>query len=241
MNDETPDKVENEGEEVNQSEEDSSGEDERSSDESDSDSEDLNGGQGVTSPEFFPPVGDNEQSEFFPPVGDNEQSEEVNAVSERFDSNLGIPNAFVSVQVPKKDKGVEIRGGDTGFNHVEANGTHVSLSSSRYLFNMGRPNKGFRRLKPSNDKKSRGSNTSPISGQRPKKRSREDVDFSFDLNKEAVSSWQDTRAGDLPLENCQISAGQSNAVASPVENPPAQIGEGSNSGNAGEAVSKVNE
>ncbi|MFS7889953.1 hypothetical protein Hanom_Chr00s000006g01613081 [Helianthus anomalus] len=223
------DKVENEGEEENQSAEDSSEEDEGSSDVSDSESEDSNGGQGVTSPEFFPPV------------GGNEQSEEVNAGSECSDSNLGNPNAFVSVQVPKKDIGGVKRGGDTGFNHVEVNGTPVSLSSSRVIFNMGRPNKGFRRLKPNIGKNPRGSNKSPISDQRPKKRSREDVEFSFDLNKEVGSSWQDTRAGELPMENCQNSVGQSNAVVSPVENPPAQIGEGSNSGSAGEAVSKGNE
>ncbi|KAJ0428728.1 putative RNA recognition motif domain, nucleotide-binding alpha-beta plait domain superfamily [Helianthus annuus] len=219
---------EHEDEKDKEGSEDSSDEDEGFSDESDSDFSDKNGDQGDMPPEI-PTL-----------VSGNEQSTSFNFCGVQQESFLGKSNDGESVQVPNMGCCTVNTGGDTGNIPLEGSGRICSLSSFKSDFNLGRPTFGARRLKPRKCKTSRCVTSSPSSDHRPRKRSRDDTKFSFDLNKEAGDNYLASLAADPQYGN------RANLVTSDVhpESPAVtfspQIGAGLQSGReAGDVSTRI--
>ncbi|MFS8000484.1 hypothetical protein Hanom_Chr12g01178871 [Helianthus anomalus] len=116
-------------------------------------------------------------------VKDHEQSEAFNVGGILGFVNLENTRGNDSVHIPKK--GGESK--NSGRDHWASRNDN-GLASNSNNFNLGRPIKTSRRSRPRNKKSTCCANVSPISDPRPRKRPREDSEFSFDLNKHAVDS-----------------------------------------------------
>ncbi|MFS8034401.1 hypothetical protein Hanom_Chr17g01580741 [Helianthus anomalus] len=189
----------------------------------------MNGDQEVLPPKKLSLAGGNEQENYFNVGG---------ILKEPIQGNS---NAVESIQDPNLESGFENRGGDIGINYAEDSGKIFSLSSFRSDFNLGRPNKGVRRHKPRNGNLSRCAISSPVYDQRPRKRSREDMEFSFDLNKKANTPFHDSSTGDSQNNNSSNLVASVDPVVSHVVDPPFQNRVGTSSGREEVDVSVANE
>ncbi|KAJ0439906.1 hypothetical protein HanPI659440_Chr16g0656831 [Helianthus annuus] len=149
------------------------------------------------------------QPDSFPPTRDNEQSKEINVGGGSCSVNLGTSRDFVVVPIPEVGGDSARPGGDHRHSRTDS-----GLDPLGNNFNLGRPTMPSRKPRPRTKKTPCGANVSPLSDPRPKKRLREDSEFSFDLNKLAADGNLSTNSKE------SLDKDQSNSVHEDVVNQP---------------------
>ncbi|MFS7913805.1 hypothetical protein Hanom_Chr02g00146041 [Helianthus anomalus] len=143
----------------------------------------------------------NELSDGHPPAMEYQQSDAVyNGGGSGFDRCVnawGINDA----PGPKEGGNSDNRDGD----HWVSKEVNCSPSNGNH-FNLGRSTKHSRRPRPRSKKQACGANVSPTSDPRPRKRIRENQEFSFDLNYTAGVSCQNSPS------KCDLSEASTNRI-----------------------------
>ncbi|MFS8025228.1 hypothetical protein Hanom_Chr16g01472511 [Helianthus anomalus] len=121
-----------------------------------------------------------ERPESLPPASDNEQAEGFNKGGVPDFAFFGTTRSLDGDPFSEEGGNPTRTGGDHGNSGLVSELNHIFNNNN---FNMGRPTISSRIRRPRQKKSSCSANVSPISDPRPRKRFREDSEFSFDLNK----------------------------------------------------------
>ncbi|KAJ0865336.1 putative RNA recognition motif domain, nucleotide-binding alpha-beta plait domain superfamily [Helianthus annuus] len=133
--------------------------------------------------EIRSPVRENEKSE----GREDDKSQEREDFGLRVDDNgLGVGNMGVDCVLPNFPNSQEVHVMNCNYNgNTNVSGPILVNNENAFYFksvDKKKPNKKSVRLRPRNTKPGLKGNTSPISGERPRKRNRETGEFHFDLN-----------------------------------------------------------